>query len=425
MSNFTSNEAEQSILGAVLLDPSIFPEINLNPEHFFTQYHADVFKAMQTLYSNNIPLDIISLYQQLGGSGNDLVYLTQLSDVTPTTANFAYHAKIIRDAYNRRKKHTSASTFLNDPSADNEQALREVLLLDDEEENNDEQRGFLDVGTKLVEKIYDENGAKTDTMSTGYTHLDRVLGGLQHEELIIVAARPSVGKTAFALNIGFNVANCEDGAVSVFSAEMSKEKITYRLLSNLMAIDASVWKDPYNRLSVEDKDRALRAFTHISKLPLNIVAKSGPNVMDVEKEIIRNKKEYPDLKQLIVIDYLGLMSSVGKYERHDLKIGAITGALKGLAVKYQVCIVLLSQLSRGVENRQDKRPMLSDIRDSGNIEQDADKVAFLYRDDYYNRDSELDGIIEIIVAKNRDGTTGTVELAFMKKFSKFRSLKVN
>ncbi|EUJ27352.1 replicative DNA helicase [Listeria cornellensis] len=378
---------------------------------------------MQTLHEKGVPIDIISLFQQLGG--NDLVYLTQLSAVTPTTANFAYHAKIVRDTFNKRKKHTIATTYLNEPSDDNEMALREALLLDDEDEEDAQERGFLEVGPKIIEKIYEEGSARKSTMSTGYIHLDRVLGGLEHEDLIIVAARPSVGKTAFALNVGFNVANCEEGAVSIFSAEMSKEKITYRLLSNMMAMDASVWKDPYNRLSVEDKDRALRAFTHISKLPLNIVAKAGPNVLDVEKEIIRNKKEYPDLKQLIVIDYLGLMSSVGKYERHDLKIGAITGTLKGLAVKYQVCIVLLSQLSRGVENRQDKRPMLSDIRDSGNIEQDADKVAFLYRDDYYERNSELSGIIEIIVAKNRDGTTGTVNLAFMKKFSKFNSLAVN
>ncbi|WP_430535933.1 replicative DNA helicase [Listeria rocourtiae] len=422
MNNFTSNEAEQAVLGAVLLDPNIFPEINLQPEYFFTPFHGEVFKAMQHLHENNIPIDIISLFQQLGG--NDLVYLTELSGVTPTTANVAYYAKTIKDAFFKRKKHTIASKYINEPNEDNEQALREALLLEDDNET-DQQRGFLDVGNKLVEKIFDEGTAKNETMSTGYLHLDKVLGGLQHEELVIVAARPSVGKTAFALNIGFNVANCEEGAVSIFSAEMSKEKITYRLLSNLMAIDASVWKDPYNRLSVEDKDRALRAFTHISKRPLNIVDKSGPSLLDVEKEIIQNKKDYPDLKQLIIIDYLGLMSAVGKFERHDLKIGAITSGLKSLARKYHVCIILLSQLSRGVENRQDKRPMLSDIRDSGNIEQDADKVAFLYRDDYYDRNSELNGIIEIIVAKNRDGTTGTVNLAFMKKFSKFNSLTVN
>lgn len=416
MTKFLASEAEQAVLGAVFLEPSIFPELRLKPEYFYTEFHQEVFQVMQDLHEKEYPIDILTVFDKLPNP-QDLPYLTELSGKMPTAQNVSFYARFIKEAYFNRKKHTIAKNYTDKPNEETEQRLREVLLTAEEEEKD--QRDFMDLGQKFIERVYEEQHAYDDYMSTGFEVLDRVLDGLRLEELVIIGARPSVGKTAFAINLAYNIANSDMGVATLFSCEMSKEQIMNRTLSTMMGVNVSVWKDPYSRLNLKDKDRALRSFTHLNELAFHVVDKASPTVLDIEAEIIRNQKEYPDANQAIFIDYLGLMGSTGKYERKDLEIASITKGLKQLARKYRVCIVLLAQLSRSVEQRQDKRPMLSDLRDSGSIEQDADKIAFLYREDYYDRASQSNGAIEIIVAKNRNGSIGTVKLDFIKEYNKF------
>lgn len=254
---------------------------------------------------------------------------------------------------------------------------------------------------------------------TGFTNFDKMTGGLQRSDLIIIAARPSVGKTAFALNIG--AGHCKnDGTTHLFSLEMSTKSLLQRIISSLGRINGQKWRTM--DFSADDYDGATKAMAVIADWKLHIYDQTR-TINDIRAVVRKAVNENPDEKHLVVIDYLQLLQTSGRYETRNLEIGAITRELKLLAMELNIPIVLLSQLSRAVEQRQEKRPMLSDLRDSGNIEQDADIVGFLYRDDYYNKESDKQNIIEIIIAKQRNGPTGTVELAFFKEHGRFENLE--
>jgi replicative DNA helicase len=252
--------------------------------------------------------------------------------------------------------------------------------------------------------------------------LDNFLtSGLQDGELIILAARPSVGKSALAINIGL-AAGERDVVVDLFSMEMPKRMVLQRILSAMGNISGGKWKNPKRFMNDQDIRSLSSAVGHYEQLNIHIHENSSPTVMSIRSEVRKSLKKYPDQKHLVILDYLSFIDAPGKFERNDLKVGAITKELKQMAKKFNLPVLLVCQLSRGVEQRQDKRPMMSDLQDSGRIEQDADMILFLYRDDYYNKESEKQNIVEIIVAKQRNGPVGTVDMAFIKEYGKFVNL---
>ncbi|MDZ5719557.1 replicative DNA helicase [Bacillus inaquosorum] len=281
-------------------------------------------------------------------------------------------------------------------------------------------RTKMDVLTEIYNDMYQEKGEITG-VETGLADLDAMTGGWQDSDLIIVAARPSMGKTAFALNLAQNAA-LKGGVVDVFSLEMSDRQLVNRMLSNLGSIEGTKWRNPHKYFSEKDYENANRAIGEYEKLDIYIHDKPSQSVADIRSAIRKTTKDHPDQKHLVVIDYLQLIRPIGKFETKNLEVASITGELKNIARTFNVPIILLSQLSRGVEQRQDKRPMMSDLRDSGSIEQDADIVSFLYRDDYYDKQSDLKNIVEIIFAKQRNGSVGTVMAAFIKEYGRFLNL---
>ncbi len=245
---------------------------------------------------------------------------------------------------------------------------------------------------------------------------------MQSGDLIIIAARPSVGKTAFALNLAKS--HCQSGGcTSFFSLEMNDKQLLQRMLSAQSNVNAAKWKNPKAFFTEEDYQKVSRGMGYLDKWNLYIEDQSEQSVLSIRSAIRKNMRQHPNLKHLVIIDYLQLIRLEGKVDRHDLAIGQITKALKAMAREFKIPIVLLSQLSRGVEQRKDKRPIMSDIRDSGCVEQDADIVCFLYRDDYYERETGNRNVVEAIIAKHRNGPVGTVKMGFIKEYGKFINLE--
>jgi replicative DNA helicase len=428
-------EAEQAVLGAILLDPDALLtalEI-LDADDFYRTAHTKIFQAMVRLSERREPVDIVTLTAELQAQEileevGGVAYLTQLSNSVPTAANVDHYAKIVHEkAVARRLIHVAtqiASTGYqagSDVSDLLDEAERKIFSLSQERNT----KGFTHIKDVLldtferIEKLYANKGAVTGIPS-GYPDLDRMLSGFQKSDLIIVAARPSVGKTAFALNIAQNVAVRARQPVAIFSLEMSKEQLVQRILCAEGNLDANRMRTGF--LEDEDWPKLSMAVGTLSEAPIFIDDTPGITVSDIRSKCRRLQAEHG--LGMILIDYLQLIQGrPGKAENRQQEISEISRTLKGLARELDVPVIALSQLSRSVEQRHDKRPMLSDIRESGSIEQDADVVAFLYREDYYDKDSEKKNIIEIIIAKQRNGPTGTVELVFLKNFNKFVSLE--
>lgn len=271
----------------------------------------------------------------------------------------------------------------------------------------------MDIFNEMYENRGDLNG-----IDTGFESLNRMTGGWNKGDLIILAARPSMGKTAFALSLAMNCCK-KGGVVDVFSLEMPKKQLAKRILSSLSRIDGAKWKNPYRLFTEEDQAKANTALNTYHQWNFQIHDPSQKTVSGLRAQIQKTRREFPDEDYLVVIDYLQLIAVSRKYDRHDLAIASITKELKQIARQYEVPIILLSQLSRGVEQRMDKRPKMSDLRDSGSIEQDADLIMLLYRDEYYNKDNTENKYIEIDIAKHRNGPVGMVKLVFEKEFGRF------
>ena len=418
-------EAEQAVLGSILLEGDLIKETRLEPEHFSKPQHRLIFKAMKAVAESGIgEVDPVTVTTELGDAIHDVGgvnYLADLSSSIATTANFQSYERLVLDAYKLRSSRNSALSFAENPTDENLIKLYNRLS-ELQELGVDNGESIRDVLVEIYEEMYTPCDDITG-IDTGLTDLNIMTGGLQNGDLIIVAARPSMGKTAFALNLA--LANCKSGGVTdVFSLEMSKKQLIQRMISSLANVNSSKWRNPYKLMTNEDRDRISFAVNEIEKMSLNIHDQSGQSIYDIRAAVRKSMKDEPDKKHLVVIDYLQLISIVGKFDRHDLAIGYITRELKKLAREFNIPVVLLSQLSRGVEQRQDKRPMLSDLRDSGNIEQDADIVMFLYRDDYYDKQSENENITEIIIAKQRNGEVGTVQTLFEKEYCRFLNLEL-
>lgn len=427
-----SIQAEQGLLGGLILDPDKIKDINLQPEQMYRPQHVHIFRTMLEIDSGNEPVDFVTLTARLAEKGliedvGGIGYLAQLSETTPSTSNIKYYEKIVWSKWRDREvvRNTEALKQAVHSGNDTELAIQTqmaaLLNLSREDKNSD---GRIRDG--LVEMYGDlENPIRgLAGMDTGFTELNRMTAGFKPQELIIVAARPSVGKTAFCLNVGNNAAGeYGDGdVVAIFSLEMGQKELLKRMVSINGNIDGNRMKT--GELNPEDWTKLTQAMGALNNKNIRIFDDAGITTNFIWSKVKKLCDEFPGRQIMVIIDYLQLITGnpVHKGNR-QAEIAEISRTLKTMARQLNVCVVALSQLSRGVEQRQDKRPMMSDLRESGQIEQDADVIAFLYREDYYDRETENKNTIEIIIGKQRNGPVGSVELAFIKEYGKFVNLE--
>ncbi|MGD7024650.1 replicative DNA helicase [Rossellomorea vietnamensis] len=412
-------EAESMVLGAVFLEPSAINDIILKPEHFSQSRHRVIFTAMRELQRDGVEINPFSLVNFLGTEIENVggvTYFTEISLCCPSVSGLEHYQELVMKSYQIRELRKSASHFLNDSSAQTAEAFYQKYVETQELGlENGKRKG--EALVELYESLYAD--PVHAGISSGYEKLDGVTGGFKPGELIIVAGRPSMGKTALVLNLAYNAAS-KGTVVDFFSLEMSEKQLYQRLISRMASIDASKWHNPFRVFSNKETRKANEALNTCYKMPFQIHDQGKLTLDEIRARIQKTRRENENAPCLVVIDYLQLIPIEGKFERHDLAIGAITRELKQMAKQYKVPIILLSQLSRSVEQRQDKRPLMSDLRDSGSIEQDADIVMLLYREAYYKRDSNGQET-EINLVKHRNGPVGTVRLKFVKEFSWFVS----
>ena len=441
--------AEKAILGAVFLNPEALADVmeQVEPDDFYSRQHQILFQSMIELNDADQPIDVLTMKSSLETKNQlddvgGVAYLAELANSVPSARNAAYYAKIV-SAKSRLRQLIRTSTDIialaqkQDDDVENILDEAERQIMDVSERRN--KAGFKpirEVVDEVYNHLYDLSNNKSDItgLSTGYENLDKMISGLQPDNLIILAARPAVGKTAFVLNVAENVAIDSDVPVAIFSLEMSAESLVNRMLCARGPIKADNLRD--GNLDDEDWHKLYAATDALARTKLYIDDTPGIKMAEIRAKCRRLDKETGGLG-LIVIDYLQLIEGSNKESRQQ-EVSEISRQLKKLSKELSVPVIALSQLSRGVEQRQDKRPVLSDIRESGSIEQDADIVAFLYRDDYYEREegeedsddvksgqqNENDaGEVELIIEKNRAGARGTVHLVFLKAFNKFTSIE--
>ncbi|MEE8300529.1 MAG: replicative DNA helicase [Desulfatiglandales bacterium] len=423
-------EAEQAILGSILINNDALNQVVdiLSGEDFYREAHACIFEGMLTLYNKDDPVDLITLPQVLREmdtlervGGTD--YLASLVEGTSTSAGIMYHAEIVKDLSTRRNLINRCSYIAEicfQPSYDTEEILdlAEQSIFEIAERNIDQNFYPLsEVVKKSFKKIETIRGDKITGISTGFTDFDELTSGLQPSDLIIIAGRPSMGKTAFALNIAYNAALEEKIGVAVFSLEMSMLQLGIRLLGSDAMINA--WKLRKGALQEDDYLRLTDSANRLSELSLYIDDSSGLSALEIKAKARRLKKKHNI--SLLIIDYLQLMQSKKSTESRQMEISDISRSLKALAKDLDIPVVAISQLNRKVEDRPNKRPILADLRESGAIEQDADLIAFIYREELYNRTEENKGKAELNVAKHRNGPTGTVPLTFREQYTKFEN----
>src|SRR6476620_1878663 len=429
-------EAEQAVLGAIFLEPSSLTLASemLIPEDFYRGAHQRIFAAMLKLNDKGEAVDLITVTEELAAAKllediGGISYLNELAGSVPTAANIEYYAKIVEEKSILRRLIRTATTIAQDgyTREDEVDALlgeaEKSILEVSQRKSAGSFHHIKDVLVRTydnIEVMHNRVGDITG-IATGFAELDKMTAGFQRNDLIIVGARPSVGKTAFALIIAQNVATKTDENVAIFSLEMGAEQLVMRMLCAEGNIDAQRLRT--GSLTDEDWGKLTMAMGSLSNAGIFIDDTPGVRVQEIRAKCRRLKQEQGGLG-MILIDYLQLVLGSGRSgENRQQEVSEISRSLKALARELQVPVIALSQLSRGVEQRQDKRPMMSDIRESGSIEQDADIVAFLYRDDYYDKESENKNIIEIIIAKQRNGPVGTVSLALVKEYNKFVNLE--
>ena len=432
-------EAEEAVLGAILVNPNVLSKVVefIAPESFYKPAHRYVYEAMLQLFNQNERIDIVSVSDVLNFNSKLEViggraFINDLSFKTITTANIEYYAKIVQEKSVKRALINAGSEIVSlgydlNPTDDSLNSAEKLIFDIASKKATKDMSHVRDLVLTSYEKIeyrYNHRDELTG-VPTSFYELDDMTGGLQKSDLIILAARPSMGKTAFALNIAQNVAIKSKIPVAIFSLEMSKEQLVQRMLCSEAEVDSQ--KIRTGNMQRKDWDKLANSMSDISEAPLYIDDTAGCTLTDIRAKCRRLAMEEKELG-LVVIDYLQLMEGVGKEDRIQ-QISAISRGLKGLARELNVPIIALSQLSRAVEQRKDRRPMLSDLRESGAIEQDADIVMFIYRDDYYNREegedgpkpSGKEGKSDIIIAKHRNGPVGDFELLFQGSITKFKN----
>lgn len=426
-------EAEQSVLGAMLLErEAIFRVMEfLKPEDFYRDSHRIIYEVILELAEAGRPVDLITVTDLLRAKGDlekigGVTYVATLANLVPTAANAEYYARIVEEKSLSRAL-ISVTTRISargyegndNPEELLDEAERSILELG-QRRNTDSFTPIKEILVKTFEEIETtySNRGKVTGVPTGFIDLDNMTNGFQKGDLVILAARPSMGKTAFAILCGQYAAQKHQVPVAIFSLEMSKEQLVQRMLCSEAMVDAH--KVRTGNLSDDDWSKLSEAASYLSRAPIYLDDTGAATVREVRSKCRRLKAEKG--LGIIIIDYLQLMSGGKKIENRQQEIAEISRKLKGLAKELGVPVLALSQLSRAVESRTDKHPMMSDLRESGSIEQDADLIMFIYRDEYYNQDSEKKGIAEIIIAKQRNGSVGSVELGFFKEFVKFANL---
>ncbi len=428
-------EAESSVLGGILLENDAINRVLeiLTPEDFYRESHRKIFRAMVELSDRNEPVDIITLSDLLKAKGElDAVggsaYLASLADFVPTAANIAYHARIVREKAILRHVISAATEiatrgFEEQGNVDEFLDAAEKAIFDIAEKKI--QSSFVLVGDmikdtlKTVEKLYERQEMVTGVPS-GFKDLDKLTAGLQPAELVVVAGRPSMGKTAFCVNVATHAALNAGIGVAVFSLEMAKEQLVLRMLCSEARVDNSKVRAGY--LGERDFPKLANAAGRLHEAPIYIDDTPAISVLEVRAKARRLVKDRVRRVGLIIVDYLQLMRGMGTAPNREQEISEISRSLKALAKELNIPVVAISQLNRRVEDRGDKRPMMADLRESGAIEQDADVIVFIYRDEVYNPKSPDKGTAEIIVAKQRNGPTGTVHLAFFNEITRFEDL---
>ena len=444
MSELTNNfnqqarEAEKAVLGGLMLETERFDSVilKISDKDFHGKDHQLIFESMGELINENKPLDPLTVSEKLDSKnllnkigGKD--YLISLATETPTAANLEAYAAIIRQrsvARQLMKANSEIAELINNPQGMDgfsllDEAERKIFSLNDEA--NRSQSNILSM-KELIPRSIDrlhqlaESGAKLLGSSTGFKAIDNKLQGLQDGDLIVVAGRPSMGKTAFAMNVAENVLVENDentGAVLVFSLEMPAESLTTRLLSGMSRLDQQDVRS--GKLDNKQVTQVVEQSKRLRELPLYIDDSSLLSPMELRARARRINRQEPNGLSLIVVDYLQLMQIPGSLENRVNQISEISRSLKSLAKELNVPVIALSQLNRAVEQRTDKRPMMADLRDSGAIEQDADVILFIYRDEVYNEDSEQGNKAEIIIGKQRNGPIGKTYLTFLKQYARF------
>ncbi|HEY8892405.1 MAG TPA: replicative DNA helicase [Clostridium sp.] len=427
-------EAEQSVIGSMLIDKTAILRVVevLKSDDFYRDSHKVIFNAIFELYQKDTPIDMITLLEHLRSSekldsSGGVTYISEISNSVPSTANLSSYIKIVDDKSILRKLIRASTEIMencynkqDDVDAVMDLAEQKVFNISEKKNSGDFEpmntvleRGFLE-----IERIFNNKG-ETTGISSGFPELDEKTAGFQKGDMILIAARPSMGKTTFALNLAEFAALRGGKSVAVFSLEMSKEQLAYKLLCSEANVDMTKLRNG----SLEDKDweNIAKASGPLAAAKIFIDDTAGTSVMDMRSKCRKLKMEHGI--DMIVIDYLQLMSGSNSESRQQ-EVSEISRSIKALAKEMQCPVIALSQLSRAPEQRTDHRPMLSDLRESGSIEQDADLVMFLYRDEYYNSETEDKNVAELIIAKQRNGPVGTVRLAWIGQFSKFARLDV-
>jgi replicative DNA helicase len=408
----------------------------LRPEDFYRDAHRVVFEAIMAVFQNDSAVDMITVTEQLKKSdlldkAGGVAGVTALANAVPTAANVVYHAKIVREKAELRELINAGSEITgwafedsDDVEAVMDKAEKRILEVT-ARENSAEFTSMKDIVISVFKQIEERSTNKGGLtgVASGFTDLDRLTSGFQPSDLILVAARPSMGKTAFTLNIASYVAVHLDKPVAFFSLEMSKEQLAQRMLCSEGGIDSQRLRN--GDMKDEDWEHVIAAADRLTYAPVFIDDTPGITVMELRSKARRIKAEHG--LSMVIIDYLQLMSGKGSKngDNRQQEISEISRSLKALARELKVPVIALSQLSRSVESRQVKRPMLSDLRESGSLEQDADIVMFLYREDYYDKETEQQNVTEVIVAKHRNGPIDTVRLYFDKEFTRFANFAGN
>ena len=433
-----SQEAESSVLGGLLLDNNSWDKVaDLLVEADFYRYeHRLVFASITSLVNTNRPADVITVFEQMQSQGKaeeigGLAYLNSLAQYVPSSANIRRYAEIVRERSILRKLVSVSDEIATSALNTNGRPVTNILdeaeqkIFSIGEEGSRMRQGFQSMD-KLVVQLLDrveemsQNPNDITGVPTGFFDLDRMTSGMQAGDLIVLAARPSMGKTALAINIAEHVALKEDLPVAVFSMEMGASQLAIRIVGSIGRIDQGRLRT--GKLIDDEWPRLSDAIERLKTVSLSIDETPGLTTSELRASDRRLARSCGKLG-LVVVDYLQLMSGSGggDGENRATELGEISRGLKMLAKELQCPVIALSQLNRGVEQRTDKRPMMSDLRESGAIEQDADVIMFIYRDDYYNKESKEPGVAEIIIAKQRNGPTGTVKLTFLKPITKFES----
>lgn len=421
-----SIEAECTLLGSILLQPSILQEINVKSEHFYDPRNSQIYSWMLQLAEMKKPIDFVALVNIAGNEKMENVggvtYLMQLTNAVPTTANFDYYAEVILNLWKQRAVQNVLQPFETGSTQDVD--IQSIIQQLNKIDTTGTKERF-DLSSKLSD-LYELPDtpvpAGLSGIPSGFKDLDEMTDGWQDEDSIIIGARPSMGKTAFMLNIAGN-AGLKGTIPCVFSLEMSADSLIKRMLSAIGGIDGNKIRNPFNYFDDKDRVNWVKAIGILERMQMQIFDKPGQTVNEMRAQVRQVQKDYPGKSLLVMIDYLTLIRPQHDHNGNaHLQVSEISAALKAMAKEFKVPVITLAQLSRGVESRANKRPMMSDLRESGSIEQDADVIGFLYRDEYYDKDSDKRNILEIDIAKQRNGPTGVVELLYLKEQNKILDL---